>query len=78
VAKLVTEAERAGADAIVTACPLCQVNLDTRQTKVAQTMPIFYFSELMGIAFGAPDASTWLNKHIIDPVPVLTAQAKGV
>ncbi len=77
VAKLVTEAERAGAQAIVSACPLCQVNLDTRQTQVARPMPIFYFTELMGVAFGAAASGRWLQKHIIDPAPVLAALAKG-
>ncbi|MDT8902567.1 CoB--CoM heterodisulfide reductase iron-sulfur subunit B family protein [Anaeroselena agilis] len=77
VAKLVTEAGRAGAQAIVSACPLCQVNLDTRQTQVVHPMPIFYFTELMGLAFGAVGADRWLRKHIIDPAPVLAALAKG-
>lgn len=76
VAKLVTEAERAGAQAIVSACPLCQVNLDTRQAKAARPMPIFYFTELMGMAFGA-EPGQWLKKHIIDPTPVLAALTKG-
>lgn len=70
VAKLVGEAERAGAQAIVTACPLCAVNLDTRQTKVARTLPVLYFTELMGLAFGLP-AKEWLGKHIVDPSLVL-------
>lgn len=70
VAKLVSEAERAGAQAIVTACPLCAVNLDTRQSKVARELPILYFTELMGLAFGLP-ARDWLGKHIVDPSPVL-------
>jgi len=77
VAKLVGEAERAGAQAIVSACPLCQVNLDTRQTKAAHPIPIFYFTELMGLAFGAAEFGLWLRKHIIDPAPVLAALAKG-
>lgn len=77
VAKLVAEARRAGAEAIVTACPLCQVNLDTRQTTAGGSMPVFYFTELMGISFGAANAEEWLQKHIIDPRPVLAAQRKG-
>lgn len=70
-AHLVTMARRAGADAIAAACPLCQSNLDTRQTLVAEPMPIFYFSELVGLSFGHPDAKKWLAKHIVDPAPLL-------
>jgi heterodisulfide reductase subunit B2 len=76
VAKLVSEAERAGAQAIVSACPLCQVTLDTRQDRVSNKMPIFYFTELMGVSFGVAAAKNWLGSHIIDPVPLLSAQAK--
>ena len=66
----VTQARRAGADAIVVACPLCHANLDTRQTQ-EDTMPILYFSELIGISFGLPGARKWLDRHIIDPAPLL-------
>ena len=72
-AKLVTEAQRAGADAIVSACPLCMVTLDTRQNNVEKKVPIFYFTELLGISFGSPDAKKWLKRHIVDPIPLLTS-----
>jgi heterodisulfide reductase subunit B len=44
---LVTAAQRAGADAIVSACPLCQVTLDTRQNEIKNPIPVFYFTELL-------------------------------
>jgi heterodisulfide reductase subunit B len=77
VEKLVTHlaamASRAGADALAVACPLCQANFDTRQSAVrGRRLPAFYFTELMGIAFGHPEARQWLAKHIIDPRPLLT------
>jgi len=56
---------------------MCHVNLDIRQTKVAKTMPIFYFTELMGIAFGAPAPQAWLRKHVIDPMSVLPVAERG-
>jgi len=61
----------AGADGIVTACPLCMANLDTRQTTTK--MPVIHFSELMAIALGAEpkEYSRWLKKHINNPAPVL-------
>ena len=50
--KLLQMAEEAGANCMVTACPLCQANLDTRQAKASKALgkdfhlPIFYFTEL--------------------------------
>ena len=68
VDRLVTMAREAGANCIVTACPECMANLDMRAT---QGMPIFYFSELMGLAMGAPDAGKWLKFHHVDCMPLL-------
>lgn len=70
VGRLAERAREAGADAIVTACPLCQVNLEMRQTDQPK-IPTFYFTELLGLAFGLPEASGWWGKHLIDPRPVL-------
>lgn len=70
-ARFVAMARRAGAEAIAVACPLCQANLDTRQTLVADPMPIFYFTEIVGLSFGHPDVKKWSAKHIVDPAPLL-------
>jgi heterodisulfide reductase subunit B len=60
-------ARKAGAKGIVTACPLCQSNLETRQ-KGPNTLPIFYFSELLGLAMGLnKEAEGWWKKHLITP-----------
>ena len=63
----------AGAVAIVTACPLCQANLELRQTI---GVPTFYFSELLALALGASagEMKSWWKCHIRNPVPVLKAQ----
>jgi heterodisulfide reductase subunit B len=74
VGRLVMHAREAGADAIVTACPLCQVNLEMRQADRVK-MPAFYFTELLGLAFGLAEAHKWWPKHLIDPRPVLHSAA---
>lgn len=63
----------AGAVAIVAACPLCQANLELRQTI---GVPTFYFSELLALALGASagEMKSWWKCHIRNPVPVLKAQ----
>jgi heterodisulfide reductase subunit B len=70
VSRLADQAREAGAQALVTACPLCQVNLEMRQTG-DDKVPAFYFTELLGLAFGLPETSKWWSKHLIDPRPLL-------
>lgn len=73
VSRLAGRAREAGAQAIVTSCPLCQVNLEMRQAGPERQMPVFYISELMGLAFGLEESRTWWPKHLIDPRPLLHA-----
>ncbi len=76
VSKLVGDicqaASGAGASAIVTACPLCQANLDTRQPG-PQKMPILHFSELLGLALGVKGQTvkSWWKRHINSPGSIL-------
>jgi heterodisulfide reductase subunit B len=67
--KLAEAAQEAGANSIACACGICQINLDTRQKDTQ--IPIFYFTELMGLAFGLPGTDKWLGKHMVDPRPLL-------
>lgn len=73
VERLVKEAKKAGAVAVVTACPLCQANLEGRQS---QGIPVFYFTELVGLALGIPESKNWFRSHLVDSTAVL-AQVKG-
>jgi len=66
---LVQAAEEAGANCIVTACGMCQINLDTRQKD--HHMPILYFTELLGLALNLPATNSWFKRHAIDPRPLL-------
>jgi heterodisulfide reductase subunit B len=67
--KLAEAAQEAGANCIACACGICQINLDTRQKDTQ--IPIFYFTELMGLAFGLPGTNKWFGKHMVDPRPLL-------
>jgi len=70
-------AQEAGAECIITACPMCHSNLDLQQQEISNRLgrefqiPIFYFTELMAIAFGVPKAEDCLKKHFIDAIPLL-------
>lgn len=71
VGKIVDGAREAGASAIVTACPMCMSNLEMRQGQ--DKIPAIYFTELIGLALGLGGVQSWLNRHLIDPKPVLQA-----
>jgi heterodisulfide reductase subunit B2 len=77
---LLNRAMAAGAEAVVVACPFCHLNLDARQrefhkdTDSYKELPIFYFTELMGICFGAKDSRRWLRRHFVDPLPLLASK----
>lgn len=76
VHRLTTFAREVGADGIVTACPLCQTSLEMRQSGDGPRMPVVYFTELMGLAFGLQEAASWWGKHLIDPRPWLESAGK--
>lgn len=71
--RIVRGASEAGAEAIVTACGICQLNLDMRQPKddASVSMPIIYFSELAALAFRSQNIRRWSAKHFVDPSPLL-------
>lgn len=74
--KLLDMAADCGATSMVTACPLCQMNLDLRQSQIDRAsgrihkMPVFYYTQLLGIAMGLDKSSLMLNKLCVDPGPV--------
>ena len=67
--KIASAAREVNADMIVTACGLCQANLEARQSG-GKAFPIVYFTELMGLAMGF-NAGKWFKKHLISPLPIL-------
>jgi len=73
VNKIVGAASKVEADAIVTACGICQANLDMRQARDSGShpLPVFYFSELSALAFGTSHMQQWLAKHLVDPSDLL-------
>lgn len=75
--RILASARSFGADAVVTACPLCHMNLDLRQGQaeraggVKYDMPVFYYTQLMGLAFGLPPEDLKLDKLAVSPEPLL-------
>ena len=71
VDKLMTMAREAGANCVVTACPVCMANLDMRASESLR-LPVFYFTELMALALGLEGPEKWFKMHHLDPRPLLT------
>lgn len=70
VDKLMMMAREAGANCLVTACPVCMANLDMRASESVR-LPVFYFTELMALAMGLEGPEKWFKMHHVDPRPLL-------
>jgi succinate dehydrogenase cytochrome b subunit len=61
----------ADADALVTPCPLCHLNLDLQQPDAANVvgrdlgLPILHFPQLIGLALGFSPKELGMNKHVV-------------
>ena len=73
----IEQALDAGADAMVTPCPLCHLSLDAWQQKLeAKTgrsyqLPILHLSQLVGVAAGLEDSELRFKRHLVSMGPVL-------
>ncbi|MEE2885483.1 MAG: CoB--CoM heterodisulfide reductase iron-sulfur subunit B family protein [Chloroflexota bacterium] len=81
VANHTVDAKDRGADAMVTPCPLCHLNLDGYQPKAASVakkpigLPILHLPQLIGLALGIDPSAMRLNKHIISTKKLLSELA---
>ena len=66
--------EKKNLASIMVVCPLCHVNLDARQKQIEEefkesfNLPIIYFTQWMGFAFGLKLEAFGLDKHLVDLV----------
>ncbi|MCX7911923.1 MAG: CoB--CoM heterodisulfide reductase iron-sulfur subunit B family protein [Dehalococcoidales bacterium] len=78
--RLLESAARGGAECLVTVCPLCQTNLDAYQGMVNRKfrtefrMPVLFFTQLMGLAFGLGEKELGLDRCVVPPGRVLAAR----
>jgi len=74
--KILDNAKAWGAEAIVTTCPLCQYNLDRLRVVTEGSLPVFYFTQLLGLAVGLTQDELGLEHNAGDPAAFL--KAKGL
>ena len=77
VAATTAQASVGGAEAIVLSCPLCHYNFDTLQPASDTALPVFYYTQLMGIAFGLEPSQLGLEEHQIALLPLLQQHNLG-
>jgi len=75
--KILSEAKKAGAEVIVTVCPLCHFMLDAKQKALEQKrgekigIPVLYVTQLVGIALGLGPEELGLNMNSVSPMPMV-------
>jgi heterodisulfide reductase subunit B len=78
IRRLVHGAAEYNVDVMVTLCPMCQLNLDAYQVEMnryfhtSYHVPVLYFTQLMGIAFGLDPEILGLGKEFVDSRPALS------
>lgn len=74
---ILDSAKAAGADCIMVGCPLCHGNLDIRQKEIEGVyrteygLPVFYITQLVGLACGLSADKLGLDALIVNPKPLL-------
>lgn len=74
---ILDSAKAAGADCVMVACPLCHGNLDIRQKEIEEVystsynLPVFYVTQLVGLAVGLGADKLGLDPMIVNPMPLL-------
>lgn len=77
IRRLLDAADQYRADVMVTLCPMCQLNLDAyqedtnRHFKTDYHLPILYFTQLMGLAFGHEAAELGLGREFVSAAAAL-------
>jgi heterodisulfide reductase subunit B2 len=80
IRRLLQCADDREADMIICMCPMCQLNMDGYQSRVNGffgtdfQLPIIYFTQIMGVAFGLEPKKLDFGKEIVAATPVLKSK----
>lgn len=78
IRRLIADADERGAHLMVTVCPMCQMNIDAYQGEMNHFfgtryhMPILFFTQLMGLAFGRKPAELGIGAELVSARSALT------
>ena len=77
IRRLIHSATEYRADILVTLCPMCQLNLDAYQGEMNRHfhtdyhIPVLFFTQLMGLAFGKDPKALGIGREFVDARPAL-------
>jgi heterodisulfide reductase subunit B len=77
MSQIIKDALARGANCFVTTCPLCQMNIDAYQDQacerygIQKKIPVFFITELLGIAMGFTPQEMQIDRHFVDPIGLL-------
>jgi heterodisulfide reductase subunit B len=83
ISDLLHEAKRRGADALVTACPLCQFNLECFQERVGRdfgkpvALTVAFFTQILGLALGLDERQLGIQRMLRWQLPELASASGG-
>jgi heterodisulfide reductase subunit B2 len=72
IRRLVADADERGAQMMITVCPMCQMNVDAYQNEMNKYfgtdyhMPILFFTQLMGLAFGREPKELGIGTELVN------------
>ena len=70
---ILEDARKAGAQAILVACPMCHSNLDFRQAamRLDDALPIVFVTEMVGLALGLAPRELGLQRHFVGAMSLM-------
>jgi heterodisulfide reductase subunit B len=77
MSRIFKDAVARGANCFVTTCPMCQLNMDAYQNDVgelcgiSERLPVYFITELIGVAMNKPIKELQLDRHFVDAVGLL-------
>ncbi len=74
---LLTMARLSGSQCMAVACPMCQINLDMRQSDINKTkntdhnLPVVYITQLLGLCLGISPKKLGMDKCVVSPESII-------
>lgn len=73
--------KEAGAQAVLVSCPNCYLQFEMEQAALQKLdvnvhLPVFFITDLIGLAIGLSPEDLGMQQHVIDPAPVLASIGK--
>jgi len=84
-AKILQDAVKRKAEAVIVACPMCHSNLDLRRGEINKRLekpadiPVLFITQVIGLALGIPEKKLGLHRHFVRvKFPTKTAPTQAV